>query len=101
MADKKKAQPGFGLHTLNGTHEIFDPRGNVFVEARFEAGVMHGPYREYFDAEKKKMRTEGRFEDGMRQGAWTYFSRKGAVEGVEIFNRGELLERTLYEGEEA
>jgi len=101
MSEKKKSQPGFALHTLNGTHEIFDPRGNVFVEARFEGGVMHGIYREFFDEEKKKPRAEGRYEDGMKQGVWTAYSRKGAVEGVEIFNRGELLERTLYDVEEA
>ena len=43
---------------------------------------------------------EGRYEEGMRQGVWTEFDRNGKVEGVEIFNKGELLERTLYEDEE-
>ncbi len=100
MAEKKRSQANFAMHTLNGVHEIFDPRGNVFVEARFEGGVMHGPYREFFDEEKKKLRTEGRYEDGMRQGVWTSYTRKNKVEGVEIFNKGELMERTLYDDEE-
>lgn len=100
MAEKKRSQANFAMHTLNGVHEIFDPRGNVFVEARFEGGVMHGLYREFYDEEKKKIRVEGRYEDGMRQGVWTAYTRKNKVEGVEIFNKGELLERTLYDDEE-
>lgn len=98
--EKKRIQPGFGLHTLSGVREIFDQRANLFVEARFEAGILHGLYREFFDEEKKKIKTEGRYEDGMRQGAWTSYTRKGKVEGVEIFNKGELLERTLNDDEE-
>jgi antitoxin component YwqK of YwqJK toxin-antitoxin module len=100
MAEKKRAQSNFALHTLNGIHEIFDPRSNAYVEATFEGGVMHGQYREFFDEEKKKLKTEGRYEDGMRQGVWTAYTRKSRVEGVEIFNKGELLERTLYDDEE-
>jgi antitoxin component YwqK of YwqJK toxin-antitoxin module len=98
--EKKKSQHSFSTHTLNGVHEIFDSRGNVFVEARFESGVMHGLYKEFFDEEKKKLKTEGRYEDGMRQGVWTAYTRKAEVEGIEIFNKGELLERTLYDDEE-
>jgi len=96
MEEKKNAMS----HILNGLHETFDPRGNVFVQAKFENGIMHGAYKEYFDEEKKKLSIEGRYEDGMRQGVWTTYDRNGKVEGVEIFNKGELLERTLYEDEE-
>jgi len=97
MSDDKKTT---AAHTLNGTHEIFDPRGNVFVQARFENGIMHGAYKEFYDDEKKNLCLEGRYEDGMKQGVWTGFDRNGKVDGVEIFNKGELLERTLYEDEE-
>jgi antitoxin component YwqK of YwqJK toxin-antitoxin module len=100
VPEKKNKQSNFALHTLNGLHEIFDPRGNVFVEARFEGGVMHGVYKEYFDEDKKKIRVEGRYEDGMKQGVWTAYNRKAGVDGVEIFNKGEILERTLYDDEE-
>ena len=97
MKDKQKHTVS---HTLNGQHDTFDPRGNVFVEANFENGIMHGVYKEFFDEHKKKLKVEGRYEEGMRQGVWTEFDRDGKVEGVEIFNKGELLERTLYEDEE-
>jgi antitoxin component YwqK of YwqJK toxin-antitoxin module len=100
VPEKKRSQSNFALHTLNGVHEIFDPRGNIFVEARFEGGVMHGIYKEYYDEEKKRLKIEGRYEDGMKQGVWTTYRKKGIVEGVEIFNQGEILERTLYDDEE-
>jgi len=87
-------------NALNGTLEFFDPRGNVYVRASFENGMMHGIYREFFDEERKILKIEGRYEEGVRQGVWTEYNRSANVEGVEIFNRGELLERTLYEGEE-
>ena len=97
MEDKRKqAMP----HTLNGRHETFDPRGNVFVEANFENGIMHGVYKEFFDENKKRIKIEGRYEEGMRQGVWTEYDREKKVEGVEIFNKGELLERTLYADEQ-
>jgi antitoxin component YwqK of YwqJK toxin-antitoxin module len=98
MKEAKKAEGLF--YTLNGIHETYDPRGNIFVQARFENGVMHGIYKEFFDEERKKMKTEGRYEDGMRQGVWTMYDRRSRVESVEIFNRGEILERTLYDDEE-
>ncbi|MCX8093525.1 MAG: hypothetical protein N3E50_05090 [Candidatus Goldbacteria bacterium] len=90
----------FPSQTLTGVFEIFDSKKNIYIEARFERGIMHGSYKEYFDKEKKKLHLEGRFEDGMKQGVWTTYNRKGKVEGVAIFNKGELLERTLYDFEE-
>lgn len=97
---EKSSQPNFTSQTLNGVYEIYDSKVNLYIEARFEKGVMHGQYKEYFDKEKKKLHLEGRYEDGMKQGVWTTYSRKGSVEGVAIFNKGELLERTLYDFEE-
>jgi antitoxin component YwqK of YwqJK toxin-antitoxin module len=100
VQENKPQQSNFPSQTLNGVYEIFDSRTNVYIEAKFERGIMHGSYKEYFDKEKKKLHLEGRFEDGMKQGVWTTYNRKGKVEGVAIYNKGELLERTLYEFEE-
>lgn len=85
---------------LNGIQEVYEPGRNLFIQARFENGVMHGAYREFYDEGRKKMRSEGRFEDGMKQGVWTMYDRRSRVESVVIFNRGEILERTLYDDEE-
>jgi len=96
----EKRRQEIQISTISGIQRIFDPRGNVFVEARFENGIMHGSYTEFFDEERKKISIEGRYEDGMKQGVWSSYNRRGKIEGVEIFNKGELLERTLYDGEE-
>ena len=97
MAEKK--QNDFIASALNGIYDAYDSYLKVYKQAKFESGMLHGVYREYFDGEKKQMKTEGRFENGMKQGVWSEYDKKGKIECVRIWNRGELLERTMYDDE--
>ena len=98
MAEKKLSD--FIVSTLNGVYDAYDPYTKVGKQARFENGIMHGVYREFYDEEKKRVKAEGHFENGAKQGVWTEFDRKGRVESVKIWNKGELLERTMYDDED-
>jgi antitoxin component YwqK of YwqJK toxin-antitoxin module len=97
MADKK--QNDFIVSTLNGIYDAYDSCLKLYKQAKFENGMLHGTYKEYFDEGKKQIKTEGRFESGMKQGVWSEYDKKGRIECVRIWNRGELLERTMYDDE--
>ncbi len=99
MAEKKHGSD-FIVSTLNGTYDAYDPYTKTSKLAKFENGIMHGVYKEFFDEEKKAIKTEGHYENGTKQGVWTEFDKKGRVESVKIWNRGELLERTMYDDED-
>lgn len=100
MAEKKQSQNEFIVSTLNGIYDAYDPYTKIHKQVKFENGIMHGIYKEYYDEEKKQMKMEGHYESGMKQGVWSEFDRKGSIETVKIWNKGELLERTMYDDEE-
>jgi antitoxin component YwqK of YwqJK toxin-antitoxin module len=98
VAEKKHSD--FILSTLNGVYDAYDPYTKVSKQAKFENGIMHGIYREFFDEDRKHPKAEGHYENGAKQGVWTEFDKKGRVESVKIWNKGELLERTMYDDED-
>ncbi|MCE5300296.1 MAG: hypothetical protein LLG37_05415 [Spirochaetia bacterium] len=98
MAEKKHGD--FVANSLNGVYDTYDPYTKTSRQTRFENGIMHGPYREYGDEDRKTLKVEGHFENGAKHGVWTEYDKKGRVEAVKIYNKGELLERTMYDDEE-
>lgn len=100
MAERKQSRNDLIASSLNGIYDTYDPYAKVHKQAKFENGIMHGICREYFDEEKKHLKMEGHYESGMKQGVWSEFDKKGSIEAVKIWNKGELLERTMYDDEE-
>lgn len=100
MAEKKQSRNDFVISTLTGICDAYDSYTKIHKQAKFENGLMHGIYKEYYDEEKKQVKMEGHFENGMKQGVWSEFDKKGRIEAVKIWNKGELLERTMYDDED-
>src|SRR5665811_1764233 len=91
MAEKKQAHNDIIISTLNGIYDAYDPYTKIHKQVKFENGIMHGLYKEYYDEEKKQMKMEGHYESGMKQGVWSEFDKKGSIEAVKIWNKGCLL----------
>jgi|GEM_PF-1965351 antitoxin component YwqK of YwqJK toxin-antitoxin module len=98
MSEKKQIGPM--ANSLNGVCDAYDPHAKTHKQAKFENGIMHGPYREFFDGVKTSIKVEGYYENGVKHGVWTEYDKKGRVEAVKIWNKGELLERTMYDDED-
>lgn len=100
MAEKKQSRNDLIVNSLNGIYNTYDPYSKLHKQAKFENGIMHGIYKEYYDEDRKNVKIEGHYESGMKQGVWSEFDKKGSIEAVKIWNKGELLERTMYDDEE-
>ena len=59
-------------------------------------GVRDGKYREIYDKDYK-LRTEGRYNDGRRDGVWKYGSKDGKITKEEKYDKGKLIETKKFE----
>ncbi|MEI7542940.1 MAG: hypothetical protein WCJ94_06790 [bacterium] len=98
MTERKHGQNHSITGTLNGTYEAYDTYLHIYKQAKFESGMLHGLYKEYYE-ETKQVKIEGHYENGMKQGAWSEFDKKGKILVVKIWNKGEMLERTMFDDE--
>lgn len=99
----------------NGSSMIYDLDGKKYHEIEYVSGDVklvkffdkNGGSKIVYDKKDKKMNYqfyypngtlnfEGKFEDGQRQGLWTYYDRYGNVFKVEKYQKG-IIEDTVVE----
>jgi antitoxin component YwqK of YwqJK toxin-antitoxin module len=59
---------------LEGLVMTYRPDGSVLAKTTYAAGVMHGPYRDFWPHGGVSL--EGQYRDGMQDGEWRFYDRK-------------------------
>lgn len=95
---------------LSGTVTLYYPDGSVLQSVQYAAGRQHGRVERYFVSGQKAV--EGRMENGLEVGEWTWWCEDGSVESIADFvegkkqgeqrfwDDGELLKTETYEAGE-
>ncbi len=74
-----------------GEQRVWDRKNIPLTRATFRAGILHGPYQEFFRMPgPEKVQFEGDLVDGKRQGLWKEFDDNGVLIGRYEYAAGEL-----------
>ena len=63
--------------------------GKVEFEGKIENGLREGPWTYYYPTGQKK--AVGNYKEGLKDGNWTMFKENGVQETVEVYKYGKLL----------
>jgi hypothetical protein len=82
----------------DGEYRVNDDDGRLRVIITFSAGIVHGPYSDYWS--NGQIASVGKFEDGYRHGPWRYYNQDGSVSEEIHFVRGtEVVDWDTFFGE--
>ena len=72
--------------TPDGEYRVKDDDGRLRVIITFSAGVVHGPYTDYWS--NGHVASAGQFEDGYRHGQWHHYNQDGTLRETIHFVHG-------------
>ncbi len=77
----------------HGLYVSFDPETNLYIEANYEMGVLHGEYTEFYDMDSGLIKSKGFYKAGLKEGQWINYGNDGAVKKIEDFRNGKALKK--------
>src|ERR1035437_458478 len=77
----------------HGLYVSFDPDTNLYVEANYEMGVLHGEFTEFYDMDSGIIKSKGYYKAGLKDGQWINYDNSGAVKKVDNFRNGKTVKK--------
>ena len=74
----------------HGLYASFDPDTNLYIEANYEMGVLHGEYTEFYDMDSGLIKSKGYYKAGLKDGQWISYGSDGVAKKIESFKNGKI-----------